>query len=634
MSASLSASSLRGAVTFFCLTTTIQAIAVAVFVPSQASAVTPPSSGSPEKYSEPNGDVPQCTNPTEPVNGVCPAGSVAANTIASIPETRCVPMIQCPNGESVTVNCSANDSDVCKPCATTCSPCAMYTMRYESATDFYQGFDLSYDQAFPPLPANAPQCLRDIKADSVAWYNMGTNRYKDDTLLSHVLNALGVLPIFSRSIGSVGEVPEISCSKVCTLNDDYCSHYYRHCVSGTFAFNQDCQFVDIRSLQNTTCSLSNISTKIRYQASSPISLVLRDGGDIEDVASFVQFPLNLTGADKWYVWRASAETPLVVYDPDSTGMVNSPTQLFGNWAFGGKRTASLHGSMSDAAAPAAPAPWANGYDALATLDQNGDAVISGAELAPLAIWYDRNQDAVSQPGEMVRAADAGITKLFVGPARENKQNRNVHVAVGYARILNGREVTGETVDWYSEGASSQTELLSRQTLRGVAQDFKNAAEAGSQRQTGAIPPALKDAVSGHGKLKENSALSGIWEWRPETASRDVTAAVERGTLLIEEFEDGTITAISLAEAPVKDPSRKVGAYVNFKIFGGKVGLNTESAAEVRIHSLDGDGGVSSANTVALLKAGSNVLSGTTEERLLVGTKTVGVTYHWTARRLQ
>ena len=61
----------------------------------------------------------------------------------------------------------------------------------------------------------------------------------------------------------------------------------------------------------------------------------------------------------------------LVYDPKGKGDITSSLQLFGNvtfWLF-----------------------WENGYHALASLDDNGDGVLTGDELKGLAIWHDASQ---------------------------------------------------------------------------------------------------------------------------------------------------------------------------------------------------------------------------------------------------
>lgn len=55
--------------------------------------------------------------------------------------------------------------------------------------------------------------------------------------------------------------------------------------------------------------------------------------------------------------------------------------------------------------------FANGYQALSVLDENGDGKISGKELATLSVWQDANSDARPQAGEVVPASQLHISEI-------------------------------------------------------------------------------------------------------------------------------------------------------------------------------------------------------------------------------
>jgi hypothetical protein len=80
-----------------------------------------------------------------------------------------------------------------------------------------------------------------------------------------------------------------------------------------------------------------------------------------------------------------------VFDRHREGRVTSGLQLFGSvtfWLF-----------------------WENGYDALRSLDDNGDGAIAGLELDGLSLWRDRNSNGVSERGEVRPASEAGVVSL-------------------------------------------------------------------------------------------------------------------------------------------------------------------------------------------------------------------------------
>jgi hypothetical protein len=102
------------------------------------------------------------------------------------------------------------------------------------------------------------------------------------------------------------------------------------------------------------------------------------------------FDLRGFGEKERWPWLRS-DTALLVWDPAHTGRITSARQLFGGYSW--------------------QIFWRDGFDALAALDDNQDGWLRGSELNGLAAWFDRNQDGVSDPGEVVPLSSLGITGL-------------------------------------------------------------------------------------------------------------------------------------------------------------------------------------------------------------------------------
>jgi hypothetical protein len=128
---------------------------------------------------------------------------------------------------------------------------------------------------------------------------------------------------------------------------------------------------------------------------TPIVLSLRSGVTLSDLlasATRVTFDLDGTGRAQSYSWL-QPDAAFLVWDPERTGRVTSGRQLFGTvtwWLF-----------------------WENGYQALAALDDDRDGWLSGRELAGLSLWFDRNQNGISEPGEVIPIEQAGVEALAV-----------------------------------------------------------------------------------------------------------------------------------------------------------------------------------------------------------------------------
>ena len=126
---------------------------------------------------------------------------------------------------------------------------------------------------------------------------------------------------------------------------------------------------------------------------TPLAVPLHDGlsvGDMVDRTARVRFDADGSGERKPWSWL-SRDAAWLVYDQKQTGRVTSALQLFGNvtfWLF-----------------------WENGYQALATLDDNADGQLTGTELRHLALWRDANANGISEAGEVTPVSAAGIVAL-------------------------------------------------------------------------------------------------------------------------------------------------------------------------------------------------------------------------------
>ena len=126
---------------------------------------------------------------------------------------------------------------------------------------------------------------------------------------------------------------------------------------------------------------------------TPIAVPLRSGLsalDIADENASVFFDADGSGIPRRWTW-ITKDAAWLVFDKTNSGRITSALQWFGNvtfWMF-----------------------WDNGYDALRTLDDNGDGVIGRTEFGGLALWHDRDGDGVSRRDEVRPLADYGIVEL-------------------------------------------------------------------------------------------------------------------------------------------------------------------------------------------------------------------------------
>lgn len=128
----------------------------------------------------------------------------------------------------------------------------------------------------------------------------------------------------------------------------------------------------------------------------------------------------------------------LVWDPAVRGRITSGFQLFGSatWI----------------------AFWDTGYDALGTLDDNSDGVISGNELTGLALWHDRDADGISDLGEVTPVGAHGVVSLGYRATRTGPDFWTCEACVTFASGASRR-----TYDWLLREAPSARTTAFRHT---------------------------------------------------------------------------------------------------------------------------------------------------------------------------
>jgi hypothetical protein len=129
-----------------------------------------------------------------------------------------------------------------------------------------------------------------------------------------------------------------------------------------------------------------------------------------------------------------ASTPWLAMDLDGNGRIDDGRELFGSM------TELPDGTRAH-----------NGFDALASLDVDGDGRITAKDpaFARLLLWRDADQDRRSEPGELESAAVAGLIAVELD-YRDVPRCTNGSCEVERARFVfrdaEGRERSGDVVD--------------------------------------------------------------------------------------------------------------------------------------------------------------------------------------------
>jgi hypothetical protein len=131
---------------------------------------------------------------------------------------------------------------------------------------------------------------------------------------------------------------------------------------------------------------------------SPIVLAIGDDPyRMTSLSDGVRFDLRNDGTKPQMAWtRAASAIAFLALDRNRNGLIDSGAELFGDY------TPLRSGSRA-----------ANGFDALAELDANGDRIVDAHDPAwtALQLWIDRDHDGVSAPGELTPVAGSAVTGL-------------------------------------------------------------------------------------------------------------------------------------------------------------------------------------------------------------------------------
>jgi hypothetical protein len=391
-----------------------------------------------------------------------------------------------------------------------------------------------------------------------------------------------------------------------------------------------CRDKDITVTLNSNCEVATPTDPsqicghfLAFGLFTPVSLLWSPQADITSVFQIVKFQMNPYEAPRWQTWRASAETPLLVFDPEHTGRIVSGSQLFGSWTWGGRSYASL-GDLMDGAPRS---EWRSGYEALAQLDSNHNNKLDGEELKPLALWFDKNQDGKSQPGEVVAVGEMGITALFVQPESYDPHSKTMHASLGYERTVDGKTIRGSSVDWYGQTTDSKFEMLFREQSRSVLEQSlhrmsldteKGNAELGSPRPGNSETAAENPAAP----------FTGPWVWHLEGDS-EIDSPTQGGLLFLTNGDrNGEVAGSSYIELPVRDRSGIDQRVVSRMQVQGRTSANT-------IHfQIVSDGAVMT-DSVATLSADGMELRGNSAAKILKKegrSEYTTLKYSWVATR--
>lgn len=320
------------------------------------------------------------------------------------------------------------------------------------------------------------------------------------------------------------------------------------------------------------------------ELTSPVSLVWASDVLLKDINSRARFPLNPAEAGHWFVWKGSGLTPLVVWDPERRGSITKASQVFGNHTW--------------------DKSWKNGYEPLASLDKDKNGWLEHGELKNIALWFDFNQDGVSDKGEVKSLRSVDVEAIGVTVSQDDSKGGLIFADKGFRRRIGEKVIEGASVDWFG----------------GIVED-----RLGSE----ALYPPIPAVSKGAGASKElEKTVSGMWNWRAvDFEGLELAENLPSGSfILYKENQDVAGTAyISNRLAPNK---KGLAETINATHIEGTTFQSKQGKTRVSFTTKTAYGGT--VKSEAELSGDGETLTGITTEEL--GPDKDKTTYAWIAQR--
>ncbi len=383
------------------------------------------------------------------------------------------------------------------------------------------------------------------------------------------------------------------------------------CSNGYFYFDKNCNVISENNVdKNNLCG----EFTAEFILSSPISLIWDESVNLDEDMTFVKFNLDLSKDYEWSVWRGSSKAPVLVYDPEHKGKVENASQLFGNWTFGGKNKKSKD-KIGEA--------WQNGFEALATLDIDKNGMLEKEELAPLALWFDKNRDAISQDGEIKSLKEMGVKKLYLTNYKKDKKTNHVHMSLGFEKEENGKITTGEMVDWYTIGAQSMRSLVDYFSILKKDDNVKTQESSFSKNLPKSGRPDKETLVQ--------RKFGGVWNWYLEIKEgnkEDYKNIIPEGKFVLTDEADNKVYGVTFVNRLIKKSlGDNLNSFISMFLLEGKfISTNGQDVLHFTRDNKD-----ERAINEAKLSSDGNKMFGTTTIMNVKENKKI-VSYNWIAIR--
>ena len=395
--------------------------------------------------------------------------------------------------------------------------------------------------------------------------------------------------------------------------------------SGKSAFlTADCKVVDLMSIPPVSqiCFAGTV-----FWIGSPISLILDEDHDKSEKWTLNSFPLNPNSENGTVnVWKASGKRPLLVFDPEHKGIITTGEQLFGNWTWGGKEKIPAPYLENSKHISKESSRWKDGYEVLSLFDLDGDEIVSDDELKDLALWYDYNQDGISDQGEVKLLKEVGVKELYFKVDEDQPVMHEIRASKGFKIARNGSEEIKSSVDWFGILGTDYSELITSQLLANKA--FRNIKELNSLEARSSGNKNKSKNASAAGSLA--GSISGPWSWvgKDKISGESMTG----GHFYFNDSGNGSVIGHSYSQATFKEHQGDAAmAIAALQLYGKRVvGQNGENKLMFQIQLEDG----TILSSEASILDNETKMNGETTVQTSWKEKPITISYFWVAEKMK
>jgi hypothetical protein len=209
---------------------------------------------------------------------------------------------------------------------------------------------------------------------------------------------------------------------------------------------------------------------------------------------------------------------------------------------------------------------------------------------------------------------AGVTSLFYHSDSYNQETKTVRASRGFERTVEGKVVTGASIDWFGGVAPTATSLIN-----GFIKEGKEAPASDSRLTSDNTDSMAEAKVS-----SEDSFWNGVWEWRLKGSDAQ---PIPDGYLFMGNHQGG-VRGLSFTPSYVKPAEGDLAVALSmFDFLGDLEGSGSEQKLSFTMKH-----GASVLKTIVSRGSNNDEVRGITETVELAQGASENLRYEWVARR--